>query len=135
MSIFRPITLHWGDESFTVAPDKVLGLIGEIEEVVTITELFDMSASHRPKYKVVACAYEAALRYAGAKVTAEEIYGGMFAGADKQTTVVKALTTLLSMMVPPDTSKESAKAAPGNALPAARSSSRRRSRAQSSAGE
>lgn len=64
---FKPVTLTFGGEEFEVAPERVWGLIGTIEDVITRSKL--VLALHQrdiPETKV-ATAFAAALNYAGAK--------------------------------------------------------------------
>lgn len=80
-----------------------MGAIARIEDVLTLKEIHD-AASMRGTVKLarVASAYGAVLRYAGAKVTDEEIYSGMFGGEGAgQQRITESLTTLLAMMIPP----------------------------------
>ena len=51
---------------------------------------------------VIARAFAALLRYAGAKVTDDEVYVGMFIGnTDSKSAATTALLTLFAIMVPP----------------------------------
>ena len=78
MNGFEPVTLSWKDEDFTVPARSQLMLIAKIEDAlagdtgdVAIDILFRRKG---PPHSRLAAAYGAALRYAGAKVTDEEVY-------------------------------------------------------------
>ena len=64
---FSPVTLTYRGEEFVVPPDKIWGLIGVIEEVITHGKL--VVALHKQEVPItkVASAFAAALNFAGAK--------------------------------------------------------------------
>jgi hypothetical protein len=115
MGVFADIKLEWAETEHVIPSSKVMGLIFQIEKVLTYKELHEMAAGRGISFAQVAMAYGAALRYAGAKVEDDEVLAGMFQGEESQVSIVGAITGLLGMMVPPVAAKESAKAAPGNA--------------------
>lgn len=102
---FEPVTLEYGGSSYSVAPNRVLGLIDCIEEHIT---LYDLSVGTRSPGSVrmarLAQAYGAALRYAGATdVTDEDVYHALFGKGGTQTrqTMMTVIGGLLAIMVPP----------------------------------
>lgn len=97
--IFKPVTLSWKGAEYEVAADKVMMLIAQIEDVITLPEL--LNPKGRPLAKI-SMAFGAALRYAGAKVRDDEIYASMFA-AGSSDAAAAAVSGLLSMMLPPST--------------------------------
>lgn len=103
--VFRDVTLVWKDESHVIPANRVMGAIFKIEEVFTLKELSD-AASRRSTVRLamVSQAYGNLLRYAGVDVEDEEVYAGMFAGQSASTeALMKAITTLLTLMIPPST--------------------------------
>lgn len=113
--VFEPITLNWEGTDHTIPSDKIMGLIMRIERVVTLKELLEASGSGHMPMARISSAYGEALRYAGASVTDEQVYAGMFAKASALTAMQTAIVTLLGMMVPPSAIKEGVAAAnPGN---------------------
>ncbi len=96
MSIFQPVKLTWKGTDYEIPADKVMRLIAEIEDVITISEL--MSQKGAPLAKL-AMGYGAALRYAGAKISDDAVYETLF--TDSQATVGPCITGLLMMMIPP----------------------------------
>ena len=100
MSIFDDVRLSWAGKPYLIPAHRVLGAIARIEEVVTLQELSAYAARGTAPMAIIAKAYAAVLEYAGASVTAEEVYAGMFdpaAGGE----VGAAVSGLLGMMIPP----------------------------------
>jgi len=104
MQLFQPVTLAWSGREYTIAADAVLRCIAEVENVVTLGDLATMQTKGRLSLAKLAIAYGIALRYAGADVKDEEVYGGMFkdAGAELQRRAFGAILTLQALMVPPE---------------------------------
>lgn len=108
MSIFQDLKLEWDGKPYQIPARKMMETIAGVEEHITLKELFT-AASQRGTIQLVrlARAWATVLRSAGAKVTDEEVYSGMFGakGAGQQA-VQDAITHLLMMMIPPDKLKE-----------------------------
>jgi len=136
MGSFEDIRLQWAGSDYVIRANRVLGAIARIEDVVTLNELQRFGARGTAPMAKIAMAYGAVLRYAGAKVTDEEVYAGMFgATGTSADAVVESISALVAMMVPPQ-SKTAAKETPsGNAVPAATASSKRRTRSRSASGK
>jgi hypothetical protein len=101
MAIFQDVTLAWKDEKFTIPGSKELGAIAIVEEHITFTEMIDALGRGRPPLVAIAKAFAGVLRYAGANVTDEQAYEGMFSGGSLQRKIIDSINTLLVMMVPP----------------------------------
>lgn len=110
MKGFEPVTLSWGDNSYTVPADSLLMLIASIENALSGASgeqaLTVLSRPSGPPYSRLAAAYGAALRFAGAQVSDEEIYLSFmqdFADgkADAALKVRNAVFGLLAIIAPP----------------------------------
>lgn len=101
MGIFQEVKLRWGDEEFVVAPDRIMPLLAKIEDVITIGELQRSVTQAKPPIAKLAMAFGIALRHAGAKVTDDEVYEGMFAEGELQVKVAQSVFSLLVLMIPP----------------------------------
>lgn len=99
MSIFEDVTLIWADNEYTVPSDKVMGLIATVERHVKAHEL-DLSNEERVGDGRLSMAYAAALNYAGAKVTPDEVYLACFDPKSARMRV-DIITGLMLMFVPP----------------------------------
>lgn len=102
-SIFKPITITWEDEEYTIAPDKVFGAIYVVEQHLTLAEIHNMY-QNRAAFRMtqLASAYCALLTYAGVQnLTPELVYVGMFGDAGAQSQVMQSILILLNLMIPP----------------------------------
>lgn len=135
MAVFQDIVLSWKGEDSTIPASRVLGAIAIVEEQITFPELLAAMQRGRPPLATIARAYGGVLRYAGAKITDDETYAGMFDAAEQEQ-IVASINALLVMMVPPGALAKSntvtggEASAPGNSRAAASKSSKRSSRQQ-----
>jgi hypothetical protein len=123
--MFQPIDLIWNDKAFTIAPTSVLGAIAVIEEHFTFQDLADATKTKKFPLSKLSRVYGAVLRYAGATVTDDEVYIGMFSG-NMTSNVSIAVNTLLAMMIPPSAFAEAAEPKAGGAARGNARSSKRR---------
>ncbi len=100
MAIFQDISLSWNGAEFVIPANRVLSAIAVVEETITFSELIACMQRGKPPLAAISGAFAGLLRFAGAKVPAEEVYAGMFTGqvAEK---VIEAVNILLMMMMPP----------------------------------
>jgi len=99
MSIFKEIGLAWQGEEYIVSHDKVMGLIEVIEDIITLEEL---TSNKGIKRATVSKAFAVALRYAGCKnVSQQEVYTSFF-NPETAVEIQTIVTTLLTMMIPPE---------------------------------
>lgn len=139
MSIFEDIKLTWDGKEYVIPSDRVMGAIARIEDVVTLGELQRYSEKQTAPLAKVAMAYGAVLRYAGANVTDDKVYAGLFGGdgQNQHESIVTSIYILLAMMVPPAAMRKdpSDKDNPqGNAPTTVARSSKKRSKRRSSRG-
>ena len=74
MSQLQPVTLSFNGKDYTVSKeDGIWGLIEAIEDVVSFLELAPSLASGKYPTAKIFRAYAAALNYAGAKVTPNDV--------------------------------------------------------------
>lgn len=136
--IFNQVTFSWKGRDFTIPPNRIMGAIASVEEVMTLQEMAASTQTGKVKTARIAIAYAQVLRYAGARgvdsqgnsieATDDEVYAAMFS-VEGQSRAMVALQTLLLMMVPKDlipTSSKEEVQAKGKAKPAAASSSSKR---------
>lgn len=98
--MFAPIKLEWNGKQHTIAPNRVLPAIAEVEEVFTLDELQRFSKRGTAPVAKLAMAYGKLLRFAGAVVDDDEVYAGMFVDNNGQT-AANATSSLLALMLPP----------------------------------
>ena len=103
MAIFEEVTLSWKGRDYKIPPDRVLRCIAVVEDVLPLGALAK-STFGEVKLARLAEAFAAALRYAGAPVTDEEVYSGMFEGeGGKLAAQARAYVyALQALMIPPE---------------------------------
>jgi hypothetical protein len=99
MSQFEPVTLKWDGVEYTVPQDKMMEVIARIEEHVTLDEVHGAMNGNIKRVKL-ARAFGSVLRFAGAKLTDEDVYAGMFK-LGVGNVVLSSVITLMALMVPP----------------------------------
>lgn len=98
--MFQPVDFIWHDKVYTIAPNRILGAIATIEEHFTFQDLAEAMKTKKFLLTKLSRAYGDVLRYAGATVTDDEVYVGMFDG-NMHANIQIAVNTLLTMMIPP----------------------------------
>jgi hypothetical protein len=100
MAIFEEVSLTWEDVEYKIEPTKVMGAIAKVEEIITLKELLEYFQKNDAPMVKLSMAFGSVLRYAGAKVTDEEVYAGMFTEG-RQDSIMTSIYNLLFMMIPP----------------------------------
>lgn len=129
MAVFEKITLAWEGKEYVIPPDQVMRCIAQVEDVLTLGEVFECAARQQVPVAKISAAFGLILRYAGARVSDDEIYARMFNVGEQQKRALEAVNTLLLLMVPPSSYKgkaEEKKVGPANANSSQRPRSRRR---------
>lgn len=126
MAIFEDVRLVWLDQEYMIKSTRVLRAIAQVEDVITLAKLREFYQRGEAPMARVALAYGGLLRYAGAKVTDDEV--AISINASNIDEIMAAIMALLMMMVPkkaPAASGETGQAdpPPGNADPTATSAS------------
>lgn len=99
MSIFSDITLEWDGEEYTIPAARMMRLVQAVEDVVTLPELQDCIA--RMKAARIASAYAVMLRFAGVRVSDEEVYEKVFDSEDNMHQILSDAGTLLYQIICP----------------------------------
>jgi hypothetical protein len=126
MAIFQEIRLFWEDDEFIIPPDRVLGAVAEIEEIVTLPDLLLMMGGKMTMARL-SRAYGVLLRYAGAKLSDEQVYGGLVKRGETFEQMQIACIALLGVMIPPASLREAPASGNVHRAPKARSKSWKRS--------
>lgn len=101
MAVFQEIRLSWDGREFVIPAERVLGAIAEVEEVVTLPEILMMMGGKMTMAKL-SRAYGALLRYAGASLSDDEVYGGLIKHGKTFEQMKTACVALCGLMIPPD---------------------------------
>jgi hypothetical protein len=122
MSVFEEIPLEWEGKRYTVKPEQVLTairLLEYMEPALTLQDLMRFRSAGKMPFGTLSEAFALILRHAGADVTPEQVYEGMFTGksSEIQARAIAATTALLTLMIPPASLAKAgkAKAAPKRA--------------------
>jgi hypothetical protein len=100
MGVFSDIELVWAGTVYTIRSHKVMGAIARIEDIITMPELKAFAGRGTAPVAKLCSAYATVLRYAGARVTDEEVYEVAFSGEQDQEAVIHGVLNLMKMMVP-----------------------------------
>lgn len=110
MQGFEDVTLGWKGETFTIPANRQMGLVARIEDALSgdtgRQAISILMQKEGPPYSRLAAAFGAALRYAGANVTDEEIYVSIMEDFSKSQALVVAklqavIVALLMVIAPP----------------------------------
>jgi hypothetical protein len=101
MAIFEEVRLAWSGTELVIPADRVLRAIAAVEDVLTLGELGRCMVAGTLPLARISMAYGALLRHAGAKVSDEEVYDGLFAKSELQQQALKAVFVLQNLMIPP----------------------------------
>jgi hypothetical protein len=135
MAVFESQTLMWKGETYVIPSNRMLGAIAELEEHITFTEMVRAQLGKPPVVKI-SRAFGALLRYAGCKVTDDEVYESIFdPQADIMERIHLTVTAFLMMMTPRTklVQHQAERAASGNRRAASRPSKRSTRRRSASA--
>lgn len=96
MSIFQDIHISWGEKNFKIPSSGVMRCLAKVEQIITLHELNEYAKRGTAPQVTLAMAYGEMLRFAGARVTDEEVMEAMFSNeaermAEIITTAVKTL--------------------------------------------
>lgn len=94
-SLFESVEIVWKGKSYTIPPNKVLRAIAKIEDVITLQHLSNQDAVPMAK---VALAFAALLRFAGARVSDDEVYEELF--DHHGASALAVINMLLSLILP-----------------------------------
>jgi hypothetical protein len=103
MAVFSDVELEWQGQLYTIASDRMMKAIAIIEGHITVSEILLVTVGRSIPLSKLCMAYAAVLRYAGARVTDEQVYESVFDGADVQGTMSRAVEKLMTMMLPAST--------------------------------
>lgn len=138
MGIFEDIRLTWRGTEYVIPAKSVLRAIAVVEDHVTMKELSEYSQNPGgSKFAKLTMAYAALLKFAGAKVTEEEVYESVLRPLEEEgnSTLYSAIYGLLSLMIPPKAFTDGEISEKGEPTPAAALSSQQPTKLRSEHGE
>lgn len=101
--MFEPIRITWAGQEFTLQPDQVLRTIADVEEILTIGELYVYQSQRKtvPLAKL-SMAFATVLRHAGARVSGDDVFATLFKDGDLQARALQLIHVLQILMLPPE---------------------------------
>lgn len=101
--MFEAMKFSWNGREFVLPPDRTLRTIAAVENVLTLGQLHSYQREGALPIAKLSQAYGVMLRAAGAVVTDEEVYEGMFGGTpgDMANLALTATLNLQMLMIPP----------------------------------
>lgn len=104
--VFNDIELVWGGKTYTIKSHRVMGAIAQMEEHITMTEMAAYSRRGTAPLARMCQAYAAMLKYAGARVTADEVYQVAMNLPEGQMTVYLTVMQMMIAATPRDRQAE-----------------------------
>ena len=101
MAIFDDIELSWEGVPYTIrGDDHVMRVLAAVEDHLTFMELERGRSSGKIPLAKLSAAYSVVLRFAGCRVSAAEVYKGMWADGKTAAAISEAVASLLELMLP-----------------------------------
>lgn len=99
MGLFDGVSFRWDGKTVTIPPDRLLGALARLEEVVPLGELAAMG--HRARHGKVSEAFAAVLRFAGIEADAETVFARTLLDGEARAEAHGAITALIQSAQPP----------------------------------
>jgi hypothetical protein len=130
MDHFEEVTLEFDGKTYTVAEDRIWGLLKAIENVTTFHGLVNKLALNEVPAMTVYEAYAVALRYAGHKsITPQDVAKGV--NRQQMMAMAYALVGILRMSNPPEDLDISGVEGSGSGVPSSETEDEGKKKAQS----
>ena len=115
MTVFSDLELRWKGQGHVIPEAQVTKACAIVEDVITFQELMGFFARGATPFAKVSMAYAALLRFAGAQVTDNEVFGRMFDPGDNMQRDASVLVQYLLERMLPKELEAGGSAKPGNA--------------------
>ena len=102
MGIFTDIEMVWAGKTYTIKSHRMMGALAQVEQFVTGTELALFGQRQTIPLVRMCQAYAAVLKYAGARVSEEDIYQAVHEDQLKQLIMFKQIMIFLALGRPKD---------------------------------
>ena len=99
MGLFDGISFRWDGRTVAIPPDRLLGALARLEEVLPLRELAAMG--DRARHGKVSEAFAAVLCFAGADVEAETVFARTLLDGEARAQAHAAITALIQSAQPP----------------------------------
>lgn len=114
-NVFEDFSIEWAGDHYVIPANRLLKTIAAVEQVVTYGELIAFASRRTAPFATLAGAYGVVLRSAGAFVSDDDVYAGMFGADVSSDHILDAINGLFALMTPPGLKNASSEAPkPGN---------------------
>lgn len=91
-----------------ITASSIMPLIGRIERIITVQDLFQCMQDGKPPLASIAMAYGLMLRSAGFLISDQQVYSDMFSGESGAIdSAASSVANLLMLMIPPSARNKS----------------------------
>jgi hypothetical protein len=111
--MFEDIDIELDGVTKKIMASSIMPLIGRIERIITVQDLFQCMQDGKPPLASIAMAYGLMLRSAGFLISDQQVYSDMFSGESGAIeSAASSVTNLLMLMIPPSARNKSESEAP-----------------------
>ena len=101
MGVFTDVEMVWSGKTYTIKSHRVMGAIAQVEDIITFAEIGAFGQRGATPSARLCQAYAALLKYAGARITPDEVFQLVVDDDARQLVVMKAVTGILALTLPP----------------------------------
>ncbi len=100
--VFKDVHIEWEGQEYIIAKDQVIPAICIIEEFFTMQDLINDMTTGKIKVAKLSCCVCAVLNFAGASLSEDEVFRGLYKGKETREQITAVIRTLVLMMIPPE---------------------------------
>jgi hypothetical protein len=100
VGVFTDIEMVWREKPYTIKSTRIMGAIAQVEDIITFPEVAAFMQRKTAPMARLCQAYAAMLKYAGARVTPDEIFYLVVDDPARQLVVFKTIAGLLALTLP-----------------------------------
>jgi hypothetical protein len=101
VGVFTDVEMVWSRKTYTIKSHRVMGAIAQVEDIITFAEIGAFGQRGTTPSARLCQAYAALLKYAGARITPDEVFQLVVDDDARQLVIMKAVTGILALTLPP----------------------------------
>ncbi len=106
MGRFDGVSFRWDGKAVSLPPDRLLGTLARLEEVVSLTELASRGGARDGR---VSRAFAAVLRFAGVDAEPEAVFARLLLDGEARSDAHTAIAALIESAQPPESKRSSSR--------------------------